>query len=141
MKKEEEDFLILKKTREGRNYNQIRKEFYDLNNFQKEMKSDKKIIVNQDKDINKLNKKIEQLEKKIFSYGLENNEKSEKNVTLGDLTKIIATVSLDMVPKQEIKALCNLERKKIDCALNFLVRNKVIQELKRGGISFYGKEL
>ena len=139
MKKEELDVLGIKKTKEGKSYKQIRKEINDLEGFQKETKSDKKIIVKQQRQIDKLENKIEKLNKKIFNLGLKSEIKETKNITLGDLNKVIATVSFDTVPKQEIKALCDLGIKELNCILNFLKRNNIVEESRKNGVTYYKK--
>ena len=140
MKKEEYDILGLKKTKEGKSYDTIKKEINNLELFQKETKTNKKIIIKQQREINKLNNKIDKLNKKIFNFGLRDKSKKEtKNIILEDLNKVIATVSFSTVPKQEIKVLCNLKIKKLNCILNHLKRYEIIKESRKNGVIYYKK--
>lgn len=141
MKKEEFDILGIKKSKEGKSYGQIKKEINQLEDFQKECKSDKKVIIKQRNLIEKLGKKIIKLEKEIFNLGLRDDgeDKESKNVTVGDLRKVVSIVLCDTVPEQEIRALCNMDLKKTKIALNYLKRTNQIIEERTKGVSYYKK--
>lgn len=143
MKKEEYDILGLKKLKEGKSYKQIREEINELESFQKECKSDKKIIVKQNNQIERMAKKIEKLQKEIFNLGLKGETDIEvigsKKVTIGDLRKVVSVVSCDTVPEQEIRVLCNMDLKKTKIALNYLMRTNQIVEERKSGVTYYKK--
>lgn len=143
MKREEYDILGLKKRAEGKSSKQITKEINNLENFGQQIKVDKKIIVKQAKQIEKLEEKIEKQNKKIFNLSLavnskETDENTTKNITLNDLKRIISMVkSEEGLGKKEIKEACNITHKKIGCGISFLLRNKLIEEKIKNGQKYY----
>lgn len=141
MKQEERDILGIKKKKEGKSVEQIREEIYYLDDFQREMKSDKKIIFKLNNDNEKLQKKIEALNKKIFNYELTKDTIQTKAIRLGELNKIIALTDSDKLPKSELRALCNMTIEKVNCATSFLVKYNIIEETIIKGAKFYGKKV
>lgn len=144
MKKEEIDILGLKKRAEGKSYKQIREEINNINNFSKEIKTDKKLIEKQYKIIIKLEKQIEKYKKKIFNLSLVkqskriNSPRQSVELTLSELKKINYVIKdSNGIIKKDIKELCNLKEKKITRALSFLKRNKIISEVFLNGLKHY----
>ncbi len=138
MKREEKDFLGLKKRSEGKSYDQSTQEIRDLIEYQKEIKDTKKLLIQKDKIIDKLTKELDKVKKNAVSENLiVKEEKGNKSVTLGDLNKILALLADTELPRGEVKALCLLTDAKIDCAVSFLKRHKLITERVSAGMKFY----
>jgi len=134
--------LGLKKYKEGKDHNTIKKEINFINEFQRDMKETKKLIIKKDKEIETLKNKIKKLQKELFDKKLYEETKTKRNnsVSLGELNKIIALVSEEKLPGHEIKNLCNLNQNKLGRALSFLIKDDIIEESKKCGMKLYKKK-
>lgn len=142
MKKEEIDILGIKKIHEGKSSKQIKEEINNLYNFNREVKSDKKLIVKQHKQIKKLERELNKNKKELFNLKLEQSMKpKDDELTLSDLKKVACLIKEENIgiPKAEIKSLCQIGNKKLDCGLSFLKRNKIINEVIKQGMKYYKK--
>lgn len=140
MKKEEVDFLGIKKVKEGKDYNQIKKEISQINNYQENIKTDKKLFIRQSKVIEEQSRKIDSLTKKLMSSELNSYGDKKDYIAIGDLDKILSFTTNERVPKQELRALCKLEKKQFESAITFLKKYKLIKEEKDNGLSYYQRE-
>lgn len=77
MKKEEIDFLGLKKRAEGKGHKEIKKELMEIEMSCKAIKSDKRLIRKQETKIRRLEKEINAKNKEIFKLRLKLDQKNE----------------------------------------------------------------
>ncbi len=75
MKREEVDTLKIKKKKEGKSPKQISKEIDNLNKSQKDLKGQTKEIVRLNKIILEKDKEIKRLEKKVFNLKIKEDFK------------------------------------------------------------------
>jgi len=138
MKKEEIDILGIKKSKEGKSFSQIQKEINDLNNFQYNLCENKKVIFSQKDLINKQQREIDKLRKRVMELELSQSTKKEDNI--GELGKILELTTNERVPKQELRALCKLEKEKFEQIIKFLKKNRLVKEERSKGLFYYTRE-
>lgn len=142
MKKEEVQVLGLKKSKEGKSYSEIKEELLRVDDYCKEVKSDKKLIERLYKRITETEKKLERKNKEIFNLKLKldakDPEKDSKNLSLNDLKKIMMLIKAEEgISKKEICETLYFNNKKINCGLTFLVRNKLIEDVSKHSQKYY----
>lgn len=146
MKEEEIIVLGLKKRKEGKPNFQIQKEIRDISLFGKGIKTDKKTIDLQNKEISKLKEEVNKLNRELFNLQLSGGqEKSipsneDKKVTISNLNKLICMIKSSDKPlsKKQLKEAVSLTDGKLKCSLLFLVKNKILNESVKAGVSYYG---
>ena len=142
MKKEEVEVLGLKKTKEGKSYREIKKEISNVMKTSNGIKLNERLLARKEREIMKLNKKIEKLQDKLFQEGLnkemEQEKPNKKKVTLSQINKLLSLIkSESKTPKGELRDLVGLTKEQIDRALTFLKRNKLITEISNNGQKLY----
>lgn len=135
MKKEEKDFLGIKKRGEGKSYEQIKEEIKRVNNFSKETHYDKRIIEKLYNQVTRLKEDLSKSKKEIFNlkFSIKSNGQDKNEITISELKKISSLIKGENgISKEELQMTLGLYNKKIDSALYFLKRNKIIVEEKKG---------
>lgn len=140
LKKEEKDFLGLKKHRQGKSCDEIKEDFYTLNNLDKTNKSKDKLIIKLQNELEKKEKELNKAKKEIFNLKLISSSSGKvKKDVVGELNKFLSLVTGTELPEQEIRNLCQLDKERFKQIAGFLKRNKLISERISKGYKFYIK--
>ena len=131
MKREEVDFLKLKKVKEGKTYKEIKEEITELLKFQNGIKLNVKILAQKQKKIYDLEEKIKRLQERLQTSILRKEVDLEDgdNITLMKIKRTLNLIKSGEITKIELRRLVNISERKMKIILSFLKKNKLIEKI------------
>lgn len=140
MKNNEKEYLYSKKTRDGltpdmANYEIARDEYY-INKTKQDYKDLLKTIKQLEKENKELKKKINKQiisprESIVDDKIVEIKKSNCDDVSIKELNRILNLIEMEKsIGLSDLTKTCALKPKKCKSALNFLIRNKLIKEVK-----------
>ena len=131
MKREEVDFLKLKKIKEGKTYKEIKEEITELLKFQNGIKLNVKILAQKQKKIYDLEEKIKRLQERLQTSILRKEVDLEDgdNITLMKIKRTLNLIKSGEITKIELRRLVNISERKMKIILSFLKKNKLIEKI------------
>lgn len=135
MKKEEVDFLGLKKIKEGKSSKQIKDEIESIESFQKKIKYNEKSYIKQSEEIERLKDEINKLQKKLMNVEL--GDTLTRYPTIKEASRIITLITDSPSTKNKLIQTSTLTREKVDVIVSFILKHKIIKEQTKNGIKYY----
>jgi len=151
IKKEEAEYLKNEKVKSGKEWEQAMDEIRMLNESQKDFKVFDKRIKKLEKELEKKDKLIEKLRNKQIKIDFSMEDKPTKKLkeieranggqaNIKDLNRILSLVNGEgRVKLSDLTKTCILKEKKCKEALNFLLKNKLLDQEKSRSALFIVK--